>query len=525
MGQAEPDRPVTRPVPLDRLWPGRTGQISGLSLNSAQVRPGDLYVALPGSRTHGARHIEQALAGGAVAVLTDQAGVELAGPAVTGAVPFLVSPDPRATMAELAAQLYDHPARRLAMFAVTGTNGKTTTVFCLAALLDGLGLSCATIGTLGFRLAGRRLPWPHSTVTTPEAPDLQASLAGLVDLGCRAVAIEVSSHALALGRVSGIDFRAAAFTNLGADHLDYHGSQEAYFEAKASLFDPGRVGTAVIWSDQPAGRRLAQRVRAAEGQVVTVGRRPDPGLGRHLAIVGERVDADGSTLVELAVAADRVGWTFRLGLPGQHNVSDAALAVGLAWAGGLDPSAGLDRLAQVRVPGRLQRVDLPTGAPRVYVDFAHTPQAVESALAALRPGRTIVVLGAGGDRDQGKRGPMGAAAVGGADVVIVTDDNPRGEDPALIRQAVLAGARQARRLAPAGSRAAVCRIHDGGARRDAIRLALQYAMAGDSVAVLGKGHETTQEIGGVSAAFDDASVVAEEWRELSQRKGSGHGAD
>jgi UDP-N-acetylmuramoyl-L-alanyl-D-glutamate--2,6-diaminopimelate ligase len=510
---------------LDQLWPGQTGPVSGLSLNSAKIRPGDLYVALPGSRTHGARHIGQAVAGGAVAVLTDQAGAALAGPPSTWPVPILVSPDPRAAMAELAARLYGHPAERMAMFAVTGTNGKTTTVFCLAALLEGLGLSCATIGTMGFRWGGQQLPWPHSTVTTPEAPDLQASLARLVELGCQAVAMEVSSHALALGRVLGVPYRAAAFTNLGADHLDYHGSVESYFEAKASLFAPERVQTAVIWSDQEPGRRLAQRVRRAGGEVVTVGRQPDPGQGRHLAIVQEEVDPAGWTTVQLAAGPDHPAWTFRLGLPGRHNVSDAALAVGLAWAAGIDPAAGLDRLATVSVPGRLQRVELPAGAPRVYVDFAHTPQAVASTLAALAPGRTIAVLGAGGERDPSKRGPMGASAVGGADIVIVTDDNPRGEDPALIRQAILAGAEEARRRAPAGSRAAAGRIYDGGARRDAIRLALQYAMAGDSVAVLGKGHETTQEIGGVSLAFDDASVVAEEWRCLSERRGSGHGAD
>jgi UDP-N-acetylmuramoyl-L-alanyl-D-glutamate--2,6-diaminopimelate ligase len=476
-------------------------------LSSARVCPGDLYVALPGTHTHGARFAQAAVAAGAVAVLTDPPGAELAGPL---GVPVLIVAMPRVTMAAIAARLYGRPAEHLRLFGITGTNGKTTTVFCLEALLRGLGLDCATIGTLGFRYRGRAQSWPSTTITTPEAPDLQAGLARLVAAGCEAVAMEVSSHALALHRVDSLAFAAVGFTNLGADHLDFHHDTAAYYAAKARLFEPGRAQVAVIHVDDPAGRRLAEAVAAQGQDLVTIGRTGDPGLGRtHCWIAAEQVAEDGSTAVELRTGAVRD--TFCLALPGGHNVTDAALAIALVRAVGLDPQPALDQLAVVRVPGRLERIPLPEGAPRVYVDFAHTPQAIASTLAAINGARTIVVVGAGGDRDPSKRGPMGAAAVAGADVVVVTDDNPRSESPAAIRQAIMAGATAAQAAAPPGSRSSRCDIVDGGHRRAAIRSALAYAGPRDVVAVLGKGHETTQEVAGQRLPFDDAVIIAEEW--------------
>jgi UDP-N-acetylmuramoyl-L-alanyl-D-glutamate--2,6-diaminopimelate ligase len=450
-------------------------------------------VALPGTRAHGAQYAADAVARGAAGILTDPAGAALLGEV---AVPVQVVPDPRAVMAQLAARLYGYPASRLTVFGVTGTTGKTTTVFLTAALLAGLGLAPATIGTMGLRYGGRRWDWDSTTITTPESPDLQKALAALADAGCRSVAMEVSSHALALRRADAIHFAAVGFTNLGADHLDYHGDLESYFDAKARLFEPQRSDHAVTFTDDPAGRRMADLASRRGLEVLTVGRGP-----ADLRITEETPGPDGITRVRLDYRSTTT-YHFELSLPGAHNVTDASVAVALVVASGLDPSPGLADMATVRVPGRVQRVDLPGDAPQVYVDFAHTPQAVASTLDALpRGGRRIVVVGAGGDRDATKRGPMGQAAAARADVVVVTDDNPRSEPPAEIRAAVLAGARAA----------GGADVIDGGDRRSAIRLALGLAGPRDTVAVLGKGHETTQEIAGEFTDFDDAAVVAEEY--------------
>jgi UDP-N-acetylmuramoyl-L-alanyl-D-glutamate--2,6-diaminopimelate ligase len=486
--------------------------VTGLAVATAAVRPGDVFVALPGTKTHGARYAAQAVAAGAVGIITDSAGAALA--AGAGA-PVLAVADPRELMADLAARLAGHPGDRLRVIGVTGTNGKTTTVFCVAALLEGLGVPTATIGTMGVRWRGARLDIGSTTVTTPEAPQIQAGLARLVAAGCQAVGMEVSSHALALRRVDGLRFAAAGFTNLGADHLDFHETLDAYFEAKARLFEKGRAAAAVIHTDDPAGARLADRARAAKVPVTTLGRR----TGVDLWIAAEEPGAAGATHV--AVTAPDATYEFDLALPGAHNVTDAALAVGLVRAIGLDPRPGLAALAAVRVPGRVQLIDLPGPAPRVYVDFAHTPQAIASTLDALKlpkgaPGRLIAVLGAGGDRDVSKRGPMGAAAAERAAVVIVTDDNPRSENPAAIREAVLAGARAVRDSGGRRDRRfrawpTPVEISDGGDRRSAIQQALALAGPDDVVAVLGKGHETTQEIAGEFLPCDDAAIITESW--------------
>ena len=466
-----------------------------LTLDSRQVGPGCLYVALPGTRTHGARFTAQAAGAGAAAVLTDDEGAALA---AGSGVPVVVADSPRVAMAHLAARLFGDPSRGLLMVGVTGTNGKTTTAFLLEAALRAAGHRVGTIGTIGFRLDGRALSSPRGTVTTPESCDLQGLLAVMAERGADAVAMEVSSHALAFDRVAGVRFDAAAFTNLGRDHLDFHRTQEAYFEAKARLFAPDMTRRAVVNADDEWGRVLAERVRAAGGvDLATFGF----GAGADYRVLGFEGTASGGEHVELDAAGRRLD--FDIALPGRYNVANAATCAAMLDLCGVDLDAALPGLAAAQVPGRMQRVPLPAPAPRIYVDFAHTPQAVASALAAVR-GRTIAVVGAGGDRDRAKRGPMGRIAAQHADVVVVTDDNPRTEEPASIRAAVLAGARSIGRA----------EVIDGGDRRSAIARALALAGPDDAVAVLGKGHETTQEVDGVRHPFDDTAVIAQEWARL-----------
>lgn len=495
-------RPVGLPaMPLSVLLPGGPDQaVTGVSLDSRTVLPGDLYVALPGRAAHGASFASQAVAAGAVAVLTDPAGAAmLAG----SAVPVIVVADPRRQMAELAAAVYGHPGERMALYAVTGTTGKTSTTFLIAAALAAAGQRVATIGTLGFALDGQPIGTTRTTVTTPESPDLQALLAHFAQAGADAIAMEVSSHALALHRVAPLVFEVAAFTNLGRDHLDFHADQEDYFQAKASLFREGRCRAAVIGIDDEYGQRLAAELRSTATPMVTTGEHPQA----DYRVTGRIPLPDGRSQVQLATpAGDR---EFVLGLLGAFNARNAATAAAMLEVAGIDLDIALPGLADAVVPGRMQRVGLPGSAPGVVVDFAHTPEAVSAALTGLPDGRRIVVLGCGGDRDQAKRAPMGAAAAERADVVIVTDDNPRSEDPQVIRDAVLAGAR----AAAIGSGAEVI---DGGERAAAIRLALTMAGPRDWIAILGKGHETGQQLADRTVPFDDAAMAAALWVEVSR---------
>ncbi|QIK72963.1 UDP-N-acetylmuramoyl-L-alanyl-D-glutamate--2,6-diaminopimelate ligase [Propioniciclava coleopterorum] len=477
-------------LPLASLVPGASGVLTGVTLDSRRVRPGDLYVGLPGASTHGARFADAAAAAGALAVLTDAEGASLA---AGSGLPVAVVEDPRVAMADVAATVYGRPGDRVELFGVTGTNGKTSTVFLLDAALTALGRTVATIGTIGYRLAGAPVESSRSTITTPESPDLQALLGVLVEGGADTVAMEVSSHALALHRADGMVFDAAAFTMLGQDHLEFHHTMEEYFSAKAKLFTGGRTRAAVVNTADDWGRRLAAMV-AAEGAatlVTTLGEDAD-----YRVRWAEPLPAGGSR-----VLLDHPGGEveFTLSMLGEFNVANAVTALALIGATGGDVRAAARGLADAHVPGRMQRVDLGEGRPHVVVDFAHTPQAVAAALNALpATGRRIAVLGAGGDRDPSKRGPMGRAAARGADVVIVTDDNPRSEVPGTIRASVLEGAR--------GRGAEVV---DGGDRRSAIARALAMAGPDDWVAVLGKGHETGQDVGGTVSPFDDVAVVRE----------------
>ena len=496
---AAPLRPRRHPgIALDSLAPGASGRLTGICLDSRQILPGDLYVALPGQHVHGASFAEQAVERGALAILTDAAGAA----SIEVGVPVVVRPDPRAEMGELAAAIYGRPSQHLEMFGVTGTNGKTSTVFLLEAGLAALGRRVATIGTIGFRIDGSAVATPRGTVTTPDAPDLQGMLGHMVEAGVDAVAMEVSSHALALHRATEIGFDVAAFTMLGQDHLDFHATMDDYFEAKTRLFLGGRARIAVINIDDPWGRRLADLVRAdGHARVVTTAVQADA----DYRVLDWSTAPDGSSTVRLA----HPGGELRYGISmlGDFNVRNSLTALAMLGSAGLDVAVAAAGLITAQVPGRMQKVDLGPDAPHVVVDFAHTPTAVAAALRALPSGgRHIAVLGAGGDRDPGKREPMGRAAAEAADVVIVTDDNPRSEVPEAIRAAVLAGARH-------GARDGV-RVIDGGERRAAIAAALELADPSDWVAILGKGHETGQTIGDRVWPFDDVEVV----RDLARRK-------
>ena len=474
--------------------------VHGITLDSRLVAPGDVYVALPGRHHHGAAFATGAAERGAVAVLTDAAGREAA---TAAGVPVLVTEHLRALMAQLAAEVYGRPADRLTMHAVTGTNGKTTTTFLLDAALRAAGHRTGTVGTIGFLLDGQPLPSTRTTITTPESPELQALLGHLLEAGADTVAMEVSSHALVLGRADAIVFDVAAFTNFGRDHLDFHGDEESYFAAKAQLFTPERTRRVVLNVDDVRGRQLLAQVgRTPELEVRTVSLH-DGAADYH--VLDARTEPDGSTAATVRAPGREIG--FGLALPGDFNLRNAMTALAMVELTGGDVVAAAAGLADVDVPGRMQRVPLGPGAPGVVVDFAHTPQAVAAALQAVRDRRCVAVLGCGGDRDPDKRAPMGAAAARAAAVVVVTDDNPRSEDPAAIRAEVLAGARS---VGPGGAE-----VLDGGDRRSAIRTALALAGPADVVAVLGKGHETGQEVAGRLLPFSDAAVVREEWAALA----------
>jgi len=475
--------------------------ISGITIDSRLVRPGDLYVALSGAHHHGAEFAQQAAAAGAVAILTDTAGSLLAQEV---SLPVVVVDHPRQAMAGVAATIYGRPGDALTMCAVTGTNGKTTTTFLLEAALRAGGVSTGLVGTVGFRLNGVALDCVPTTVTTPESTDLQGLLAFLLEEGAKTVVMEVSSHALVLGRAEAISFDVAAFTNLGRDHLDFHRDIESYFEAKASLFTPERTKHAVINVDDPRGRELVQRIGRHSGMELSTVSLDGDAACRALAY---EVQPDGRT----AVRADLRGriLNFSLNLPGDFNIRNALTALAMVDAIGGDLERATVGLGQAHVAGRMQRVELGLGAPRVYVDFAHTPQAIAAALQAVGTQRRIVVLGCGGDRDPHKRGPMGEAAARFADVVIATDDNPRSEDPGAIRTELITGAQTAVR-----KDGLTTEVIDGGDRRSAIRLALQIASPSDVVAILGKGHELGQEVAGTVLPFSDPDVAAEEWAVL-----------
>jgi UDP-N-acetylmuramoyl-L-alanyl-D-glutamate--2,6-diaminopimelate ligase len=459
--------------------------VRGVTLRASDARPGDLFAALPGSSAHGADFAAQALSAGAVAVLTDPDGARR--PAIAR-VPVLVHPRPRDVLGAVAALVYGDPTAGLSVLGITGTSGKTTVAHLIEAGLAAAGRRTGLVGTVGTRIDGRGLP---SAFTTPEAPDLQALFAVMAEAGVTDVAMEVSSHALAMGRVAGTRFAVAAFTNLSQDHLDFHRDMQDYFEAKAALFD-GMAAHAVVCVDDEWGVRLAARTQGAV-TVSTTG----PADWHAVDIATEQDGGQRFT----AIAPGGAALPVRLPLPGAFNVANALVALACLDATGVPPATAAQGFAAVAVPGRMQRVE--EGQPFLaVVDYAHKPGAVAALLDALRqqvPGRLLVVLGCGGDRDRGKRPLMGAAAATRAELLIVTDDNPRSEDPAAIRAAMLAGAQGE------PGRGELAEIGD---RRAAIAAVVARARPGDAVVVAGKGHETGQEIHGVRHPFDDAAELA-----------------
>jgi UDP-N-acetylmuramoyl-L-alanyl-D-glutamate--2,6-diaminopimelate ligase len=475
---------------VERLGRGRVDgdallTVSGITHDSRDVLPGDLYVARAGARTHGIDHVEQAVSAGAVAVLTDQASAPRA--ATAGAQAVVVVGSPRDVMGAAAAWVYGDPAASLLVLGVTGTNGKTTTAYLLEAGLRAAGRRTGLLGTIETRIDGETLP---SARTTPEATDLQALFAVMVERGVDAVAMEVSSHALALGRIDGTVADVAAFTNLSQDHLDFHTDMADYFATKTRLFTPSLSRRGVVCVDEEWGRRLA----SSAGVPVTTTGAVDGAQWRR---VNEATGPDGGSARLIGSDGELV---VRTGLTGRFNLSNAALAVLTLVTAGIDARPASDGVASVTtVPGRMERIEAGQRFLAV-VDYAHTPDAVTLLLAEARRlvvGRVIAVLGCGGDRDRAKRPLMGAAVATGADVAVLTSDNPRSEDPAAILAEMVAGV-------PAG--------HDPIVepdRRAAIRLAVAQAGPDDAVVVAGKGHEPGQEIAGTVLPFDDRTVLRE----------------
>lgn len=468
---------------------GTDPEIGGVTTDSRKAGPGFLFAALAGAKADGARFVADAVGRGAAAVLAGR-------DADVGdvAVPVVRTDEPRRAVAIAAARF--HGAQPATIVAVTGTSGKTSVAAFTRQIWEHLGLASASIGTIGIVKPGGST---YGSLTTPDPVDLARDLAGLAREGVTHVALEASSHGLDQHRLDGVAVKAGAFTNLSRDHLDYHPSVAAYFDAKMRLFENlvPIGGAAVIDMDTADGVRAAARARAAGRSVFGVGR-----AGADLRLVDVVAEAGLQVLT-----IEAAGETYRVRLPllGTFQVSNALVAAGLAIVTGTPVAAALGALETlIGAPGRLDRVGAtPEGAP-VFVDYAHKPGALETALQALRPytrGRLVVVVGCGGDRDPGKRPMMGEIAVRLADVAIITDDNPRSEDPAEIRRQIMAAAPGA------------IEIGDRGA---AIAHAVSLLRAGDVLIVAGKGHETGQIVGKTVLPFSDHDSVAAALEDLSR---------
>jgi UDP-N-acetylmuramoyl-L-alanyl-D-glutamate--2,6-diaminopimelate ligase len=464
------------------------GSPSRLVSDSRRVSAGDAFAAYPGERTDGRRFIPQALAQGASGVLWEPAGFAWDGAWTVANHPV---PGLKQRLGELADRVYGHPSRHLWMIGVTGTNGKTSCSQWIAQALARSGRRSAVLGTLGNGLVGEgAAPLASAENTTMDAALLQETLAALRAGGAETVAMEVSSHGLAQGRVNGTRFDVALFTNLSRDHLDYHGTMEAYFAAKARLFEWPGLGAAVINVDDAHGRELARRAKAAGRTVIGYGLESG-----DVSATAIDFDAAGFTMEV------RTPWGsahLRAALSGTFNASNVLGVLGVLGASRVTLADAVAAIAELRPPpGRMQRLG-GGGVPTVVVDYAHTPDALEKVLGALRPtvtqgGRLVCVFGCGGDRDRGKRPEMGRVAEAGADRVVVTSDNPRSEDPLAILADIAAGIAERRTV--------VFEVDRGRA----IDRAIAESAATDVVLIAGKGHEPYQEIGGVRHAFDDVA--------------------
>jgi len=469
------------------LTGGGTTRVTGIALDSRDVTPGALFAALPGTRVHGAEFITYALRMGASAILTDAEGAKIArDDLATSDATLCIAEDAREALARAAALWYGRQPE--VMTAVTGTNGKTSVASFARQIWAGLGHSAISFGTTGVE-GDYAAPLAH---TTPDAVTLHRLLSEAAEVGVTHGCMEASSHGLDQRRLDGVHLQAAGFTNLTQDHLDYHGDFESYYAAKAGLFLRllPQAGTGVINIDDSWGQRLAEEVRAAGLSVLRVG----TGAEADLAITARRFDATGQDVVFRWNCASR---QVRLPLIGGFQAENVAVAVGLVIASGQEGGEVFETLPQLEgVRGRMELAATRANGAAVYVDYAHTPDAVATALRAVRPhvlGRLVCVLGAGGDRDTTKRKLMGEAAATHADVVFVTDDNPRSEDPAVIRAAVKSGAAEATEVAD---------------RAEAILRAVDSLEAGDTLLIAGKGHEAFQEIDGVKHPFDDVEQAS-----------------
>jgi UDP-N-acetylmuramoyl-L-alanyl-D-glutamate--2,6-diaminopimelate ligase len=459
---------------------GEEAVVTGFAIDHRKVAPGTVFGAFQGVRVNGEDYIAEAVRSGAVAVVIRP------GVSADGAV-AIHAENPRECFAQLAARFFaPFPAVSVA---VTGTNGKTSTVEMTRQLWRMAGQHAASIGTLGVTTADERVT---TGLTTPDVVTFLSNVAGLAREGVTHLAFEASSHGLVQYRTEGLNVAAAAFTNLSRDHLDYHGDMGAYLTAKLRLFSEvlSPAGTAVVWADDVHAARVIDLAQARGNRLVTVGER-----GATLRLVGR-----DPTLLGQGLTIEADGQTHRVTLPliGGYQAANALVAAGLVIATGGDVARTIADLARLQpVRGRLERAVITRSGAPVYVDYAHTPDALEAAIAALKPhagGRLIVVFGAGGDRDVGKRETMGQVAQMQADLAIVTDDNPRTEDPAAIRAAILKGAPQASEI---------------GDRREAIRFAVEQAGPQDIVLIAGKGHEQGQIVGDMELPFDDVSVARE----------------
>jgi UDP-N-acetylmuramoyl-L-alanyl-D-glutamate--2,6-diaminopimelate ligase len=466
------------------LSEGADALVTGFAIDHRKIAPGTVFGAFPGSRVNGEDFIPAAISAGAVAVV---AGPEAR---VTGAV-HIADPEPRRAFARLAAKFFTPVPETIA--AVTGTNGKTSTVEMTRQLWRMAGHRAASIGTLGVTTPDESV---STGLTTPDIVTFLANMSGLAREGVTHVAYEASSHGLSQFRNEGLKVAAGAFTNLSRDHLDYHAGMDDYFAAKMRLFDEvvAEGGKAVIWADDEWSQQAIDHAKRRGLEVLTVGEK-----GEAIRLVSREPTQLGQTL---QIKFGGMPRTVKLPLIGAYQAANALVSAGLVLATGGDPATTFDALSRLQpVRGRLERAAISRSGAPVYVDYAHTADALEAAIAALRPhvaGKLIVVFGAGGDRDQGKRPEMGRVAMAHADIAIVTDDNPRGEDPAAIRAMVMAGATGATEI---------------GDRREAIAAAIAKAGGDDIVLIAGKGHEQGQIVGSGDdmrvLPFDDVTVARE----------------
>ncbi len=478
-------RPTIEPVAVDELAKNfdlinnsQNLKVSGITHNAESVAPGDLFVALKGDKTHGAKYVSEAIKNGAVSVLTDPEGSGLINDAQ---ISQLISDNPRQILGELSAQIYGNPSKKLKVFGITGTNGKTTTAWLIKTGLEKCGVKTGLLGTAGITIGKLEIA---SERTTPEATELQALMALCLEKGMKVLAMEVSSHAIALQRVKSTHFETVGFTNLSQDHLDFHKDMQEYFEVKAELFTQKYSSRSVINTSDDWGKELAKRTNLMN------------------ETVGDDVTNDWR-VSDIITAAGHLNFNIQfqnknkfateLNFAGIFNAFNAAVAIAMVSKLDIDLNQFIDGIKNVQIPGRMQPIVVKNAALGI-VDYAHSPEAIENVLAALKnqtSGKLIAVIGAGGNRDSAKRPLMGEVSAKYADNLIITDDNPRNEEPSTIRKSIINGIKNKN-------------YHEVSDRQEAIKYAVSISKENDVIAVLGKGHENYQEIAGQIYEFSDA---------------------